>query len=153
VTSFGTLGDVQPVLVRPRSARLRLGRDALAAVGVVAAFGLLITLLLVLVRDPATVPRLTVVNETDSVVEVEVASGSGGGWIGLGAVDPGASHSYTDVLDQGDRWRFRFSSGRAQAREREWSRSELEADGWRMTIPARVGRELEAEGAVTAPPR
>jgi hypothetical protein len=150
---FGTLGSVQPVLTRPRPARLRLGREVLAAAGVLAGFGLLITLLLVLVRDPATVPRLTVVNETDSVVEVEVASAGGAGWIGLGAVDPGASHSYSDVLDQGDRWRFRFSSGRAQAGGPVRTRSELEADGWRMIIPASVGRELAADGAVTAPPR
>lgn len=144
---------MQPVMTRPRPARVRVARETLAALGILAGFGLLIALLLVLVRDPTTVSRLTVVNDTGSLVEVEAASAGGGGWVALGAVDPGRSHSYADVLDQGDRWRFRFTSGRAGSGPIERTRQRLEADGWRMTIPEEVGRKLEAGGAVTATPR
>jgi hypothetical protein len=140
-------------MTRPRPARVRLARETLAALGVLAGCGLLIALLLMLVRDPTTVPRLTVVNATGSLVEVEAASADGGGWVALGAVDPGRSHSYSDVLDQGDRWAFRYTSGRASSGPEVVKRSTLESDGWRMTIDEEVGRELEAEGAVTATPR
>ncbi len=48
----------------------------------------------------------------------------------------------SEVIDQGDVWVFRFDSQGESGGELRLSRTELEAAGWRVSIPAEVGARL-----------
>jgi hypothetical protein len=140
---------MSPVLTRPRrrSGAALFPREvfvvALAgAIGIVALAGIHAAL-----RGPEFVDRVTVVNETPYLIDLEITSGGGDGWLGLGPVSPDASHSFRSVVDQGDRWIFHVTAGPYEGGEFSLSKTELERGHWRVTIPVDVDRRLESSGA------
>ena len=142
---------MSPVDVRPRPAsagpritRLPYGLAAIGAVALaVAAAGL--------AREPAFVDRVDVVNRSPYELSVDVRSGGGGGWVPLGYADQASSTTVHDVLDQGDRWTFRFSAQGRFGGQVTLSRAALGADRWRVDVPEAVGERLRRAGAPPSP--
>jgi hypothetical protein len=99
----------------------------------------------------ATVARVTYENPTDYALSVEVSSGPGDGWTAAGFVPQRSTTVAEEIPDQGEVWVFRFDSQGATGGELRLSRPELEAAGWRVNIPADVGRRLAASGAPPTP--
>ncbi|MGI8810512.1 MAG: hypothetical protein ACR2KK_22215 [Acidimicrobiales bacterium] len=142
-----------PAVVRPESpdrVRRNLGLGAgMVVLGLVAA----IALAVVVGRSAgsATVARLRYENPTVYAIDVEVSSGTGTGWTSAGSVRQRSTADVEEVTDQGDVWLFRFNSQGETGGELRLSRSELEASGWRIVIPAEVGTRLVEAGAPPTP--
>ena len=142
-----------PTVVRPdtsKPAHHRLGiAVAAAVVGLAVVFGL--TTFVGLSSGPKTVPRITFENPTVYALDIEVRPGTEGGWTSAGSVRQKSTAEVTEVIDQGDVWVFRFDSQGATGGELRLSRTELEASGWRVSIPAEVGDRLAGAGAPPTP--
>ena len=142
-----------PTVVRPdtsKPAHHRLGiAVAIAVVGLAVVVGL--TSLVGMSAGPKTVPRITFENPTVYRLDIEVRPGTGGGWTSAGSVRQKSTAEVTEVIDQGDVWVFRFDSQGASGGELRLSRTELEASGWRVSIPAEVGERLAGAGAPPTP--
>ena len=142
-----------PTVVRPETSK-RTHRHvgiAMAAVvvGLAAAIGL--TSVIELSSGPKTVSRITFENPTAYALDIEVSPGTGRGWTSAGSVRQKSTAEVNEVIDQGDVWLFRFDSQGATGGELRLSRTELEASGWRITIPAEVGNRLAGAGAPPTP--
>lgn len=142
-----------PTVVRPDTptrTRRHLGiAVAAVVVGLAVAFGL--TFLVGLSSGPKTVSRITFENPTAYALDIEVSSGAAGGWTSAGSVRQKSTAEVTEVIDQGDTWVFRFDSQGASGGELRLSRSELEASGWRVSVPVQVGTRLAGAGAPPTP--
>ena len=142
-----------PTVVRTdtqKPAHHRLGiAVAVVIVGVATAIGL--TYVVGLSSGPKTVARITFENPTVYALEIEVGSGAGGGWASAGSVRQKSTTDVSEVIDQGDVWVFRFDSQGKSGGELRLSRTELEASGWRVSIPDEVGSRLAAAGAPPNP--
>ena len=92
------------------------------------------------------VERISIENPTEYDLAVQV-SGRGDGWIGISTATRGATTVAEQVLDVGEVWTFRFRSQGEDGGELRRSRDELEQDGWRLRVPARIGEELREQGA------
>ena len=142
-----------PTVVRPDTsepAHHRLGIAVGAAVvGLAVVVGL--TSLVGLSSGPKTVQRITFQNPTVYALDIEVSPGTAGGWTSAGSVRQKSTAEVTEVIDQGDVWVFRFDSQGASGGELRLSRTELEASGWRVSIPAEVGERLAGAGAPPTP--
>jgi len=99
-----------------------------------------------LLELPHLVPRLTVVNDTDYQVEIEVSGPARDGWVDLGAVNPKSQKASEETFDQGRDWVFRFSYGGQDAGELSLSRSALVAERWKITVPPAVAERLGGAG-------
>ncbi len=134
-----------PGLVR-RNLRLGAGAFALALATAIA-------LAFVLERSggPSTVRRLTFENPTVYAIDIEVSPGTSTGWTSAGSVRQKSTADVNEVTDQGDVWQFRFRSQGETGGELRLTRSELEASGWRVVIPAEVGTTLAHTGAPPTP--
>jgi len=99
-----------------------------------------------LLELPHLVPRLTVVNDSDYQVEVEVSRPARDGWVDLGAVDPRSQKASEETFDQGRDWVLRFSYGGLDAGELAVSRSDLIANQWKIAIPPAVAERLGGAG-------
>jgi hypothetical protein len=95
---------------------------------------------------PPRVDELRLVNPHPYHVTVEVAGEDDDGWLAVGTVERDQSETFEDVIDQGPRWRARFSYAGVDADEITISRRDLETDGWRLTIPPTVGERLREAG-------
>ncbi len=132
----------------------RVRRSVGVGLGVV--IGALVTALALafvvgLADGPATVPRLTFENPTDYALDVEISGGLGRGWTSAGSVSQHGAAVVEEVIDQADVWVFRFNSQGETGGEVRLTRSELEAAGWRIIVPADVGRRLAEAGAPPTP--
>ena len=76
---------------------------------------------------------------------LEVKGDGGGGWLGLGTVDPLARTQFESVADQGGVWRFRLTVGPDRIGEIVRTKDQLERSGWKITIPAGAADRLRAE--------
>ncbi|HEV3474936.1 MAG TPA: hypothetical protein VG602_06195 [Actinomycetota bacterium] len=109
---------------------------------------LMIVLLLVLSAcsgAPPTVDRIEIVNPTGYDLTVEVSGEEQPGWLPLSVVEPGSSATVREVIDQGERWRFRFRHFGETVGEISLDRDELESSQWRVDIPPEVGDRLAGE--------
>jgi hypothetical protein len=130
----------QATVARPPQAPRRslppLSSLLLVATGALLCLGMTLAL-----ADPDVVSRVTVVNDSAIPVNVDVRPTDGGARLILDTVQPQSRASTHDVIDQGDRWIFSFSSGGVEGGSVEVSRAKLAADGWRVRIPdAVIGR-------------
>ena len=140
---------MSPVLTRPRpqSTPAQRRRDLLTvAAATLIGIGVLISITAAL-RGPELIDRVTIVNDTPYLVDVEVTTGDQDGWVGLGPVSPGTRHSFQSVIDQGDRWVFHVTSGPYDGGEFAVSKRRLEEGDWRVIIPDHARTRLEADGA------
>jgi hypothetical protein len=139
----------QATLARPPQAPRRslppLSTLLLVVTGALLCLGMTLAL-----ADPDVVPRVTVVNDSAIPVNVDVRPTDGGARLILDTVQPRTSASTFDVMEQGDRWIFSFSSGGVDGGSVEVSRATLAADGWRLRIPDAVVARL-VTGAFVPP--
>lgn len=143
----------QPTAVRAdtsRPAHHRVGLAvAVVVIGLAAAVGL--TSLVGLSSGPKTIARITFENPTAYALDIEVRPDTADGWTSAGSVRQMSTAEVSEVIDQGDVWVFRFDSQGQSGGELRLSRTELEASGWRVSIPVEVGARLAAAGAPPTP--
>ena len=138
-----------PTLTRslPPSTATSPGRTAAgwAAAGVAALLGAMAA---GEVLEPPSTVDLVVTNPTERDVTVVVAPAGGGG-LPVATLDPGEERAVAGVLDRGDTWVVSFRmSGEPTGTTVELERSALEADGFRVVVPAaEVAPEPADEGA------
>jgi hypothetical protein len=89
------------------------------------------------VQEPAVVSRVTIVNPSDALVDVDV-SDDGSGWMPLSIMEPQSPVTVRDVIDPGDEWVFRFSVAGEPIGEVRRTRDALARDGWRIEMPQSV---------------
>jgi hypothetical protein len=146
---------MSPVLTRPRprSGPVLVRRDVVI---MVLAGAIAITILVGLhaaLRGPQLVDRVTVSNRTPFLVDIEATSDTRDGWLKLGPVSPGETHSFGSVVDQGDHWIFHVTTGPYDGGEFSVTKTELERARWRVAIPDDVQQRLDSKGAVPLPRR
>ena len=142
-----------PTVTEPQAPNRSPGRLGLLVVvaGLAVAAAVALASVVDLGGRRATIPRLTYENPTDYALDVEVSSGPGQGWTTAGFVGQRSTGVAEEVPDQGDVWLFRFDSQGETGGDLRLTRAELEAAGWKVTIPAEVGRRLAEAGAPPTP--
>jgi hypothetical protein len=146
---------MSPVLTRPKpqSTPAQRRRELLAIVAAALTGIAVLVSITAALRGPGFIDRLTIVNDSPYLVDVEVTSGDHDGWLNLGPVSPGARHGFQNVIDQGDRWIFHITSGPYDGGEFSESKRGLEQADWRIAIPGDAVDGLEATGARPPPGR
>ena len=129
----------RPAAPIPRRRRIALVVTALVGAAIVLAA------IQWLLAEPSKVSSVHLVNSSDLDVRVEVSGQDRDSWLGLAVLPAGATRTVQGVLDQGDVWVFRYSSGPFVADPVEVPRPALEAGGWRVEIPAMVVQQLTAQ--------
>jgi hypothetical protein len=140
--------------MRPRRRRFpSVWRDLLASelVAVVCAAAVALVVATLAVHSPSFVPQVTVLNESELDIVVDVAPADGGSSLFLTIAGTGQAKTTIDVLDQGHDWVFRFRSQGLDGGELRISRSDLESASWRVTVPAAVIAHLREQGAAPNP--
>lgn len=100
--------------------------------------------------DVSFVERVTFVNGGDFPVRVEANDQENSGWLAIGIVEPNAETSFTDVLDMGELWVFRFRYLDHESAF-EMSRLQLEQDDWNVQVPPELEAALWRAGLVPPP--
>ena len=118
-------------------------------VGLAVVIGVVVIAGSALLQGPRLVTRVTFVNPTPDVIEVDVAGAERDSWMGLGALQPKSATDFEGVIDQGAEWVFRVQARGISGGEFVASRASLDKAGWRITIPPEVIARL----ANTAPRR
>jgi hypothetical protein len=130
---------------RPARAGSRAPLIALVVVGAIVALALL-RLAAVAMDTPDAVDRVTIVNETDFGVDVDLRSAPDGARLLLGRALPAADTTRREVLDAGDVWIFSFLRAGVDAGEVRLTRDQLAAADWRVTVPDDVVATIEESG-------
>ena len=104
-----------------------------------------------LVPNPATVDHVTIQNNTPYDLDVDASAGSHDGWTPVGIALAQSSTSFSDVIDHGGTWVFRFSGQGHDGGEVTVSRSTLEGAKWQLTVPSSVGDRIKTAGAAPSP--
>ncbi|MFN3217678.1 MAG: hypothetical protein ACE367_14380 [Acidimicrobiales bacterium] len=105
---------------------------------------------LALFDEPARVD-IAFSNSTVYDMTISTRAADDEAWLPLGTIGRGTERSIALVLDQGDDWVFRFQSQGVVAADIEMGRAALEADGWRVVVPAAVEQDLIDQGASPSP--
>ncbi len=100
---------------------------------------------------PPAVDRLTFENPTRFRMTISVTTDAHDDWTLVGTVRQETTATFTDVIDQGDVWVFRFAAQGKVGGELRLSRAQLEESGWQVQVPPRIGANLEAQGAPFSP--
>jgi hypothetical protein len=142
-----------PTTIEPRTPAKTRRMLTLGAAAVVLALAAVIglTFLVGLSSGPATVAAITFENPTPFALDIEVSAGPGTGWTSAGFVRQRSTAVVEEIGDQGDVWVFRFDSQGQTGGELRFTRSELEAAGWRIVVPDDVARRLADAGAPPTP--
>jgi hypothetical protein len=117
----------------------------------IAAFAVLAAGVSRLSAGPSFVDQITIDNPSAYAVTVEATNSGRHGWLGLTTIDPRETRPIGRVLNQGDRWVFRFAAQGQPAGEIELNRAELSAAGWKLVVPATVLDQLRAKGVPPTP--
>ena len=131
---------------QPGPAPVGSGRSALALLAGGAALAFVILFVMPAMESPPHLARITIDNPHEWPASVEVTGTGQGGWVGLGTVERQVSHTFHEVLDHGDQWRFRFSYAGTPGADLTISRSELDQRDWTVTIPDAFGERMRAAG-------
>jgi hypothetical protein len=83
-------------------------------------------------------------NRTGVAVRVTASDDGRNGWLPVGTVDARGRARITEVLDQGDVWRFRYEVGPDRIGEVRRTRDQLEAASWTVVIPADAADALSS---------
>jgi len=96
--------------------------------------------------EPRHVDHITIRNGSPYSLTVSVADRGRNGYVGLGVVPREGEQTFTDVLDQGDLWVFRFTYGGEEAAELPVTRAVLQRNGWTVEVPQEVSATLAGLG-------
>jgi hypothetical protein len=122
-------------------------------IGMVVTAGLWVAAMAVvtpLLRIPAHVDQVIIDNPSAWAVDVHATDENAEGWVAIGVVEREDEQTFRGVLDQGDIWIFRFAYG-GQFAETQLTRTELEQDNWRVTVPDQLVTRLRAAGVPESP--
>jgi hypothetical protein len=123
---------------RPKGSRPIAITWIIPAIFVVAAILLVVSLTLAVPGRET----LTFDNRTGVAVRVTASDDGRNGWLPVGTLDARSRDRISEVIDQGDVWRFRYEVGPDQVAEVRRTRAQLEADDWRVVIPAGTADSL-----------
>ena len=141
------------VLDPPRSSPSRSPRPKViitAVAAAVVAVGLLLAAQQLL-PSTSSVRQITVTNPTPFHLEIDVTGVGKAHSVTLGAIGREQDKTFDDVIDQGDQWIFRFSSGTTDAGEMRIPRSELEQNHWKLKVSNDIGARLRTAGVPESP--
>lgn len=96
-------------------------------------------------EPPEHVSQITVTNPQAWNAEIDVTTEARDGWLGVGSVDRQDEQAFDEVIDQGDRWVFRFSYA-GEHTELVVDRAQLERDDWRVMVPSDFAERMQASG-------
>jgi hypothetical protein len=96
--------------------------------------------------EPRHVDHITVRNGSGYSLTVSVADRGRDGYLGLGVVPREGEQTFTEVLDQGDLWVFRFTYGGEEAAELPVTRAQLQRDHWTVEVPPEASSTLAGLG-------
>lgn len=88
------------------------------------------------------VEGITIVNDTDYPVNVSVKGDGEDGWLFIATSKERSTHEVDRVIDQGERWIFRWDYGGVHAEQAEITRAELERSDWRVEVPQSFAEAL-----------
>jgi len=97
------------------------------------------------------VDGVTIVNDTEYSANIDVTSKVGDGWLLLTSVEPHSTTGVEEVIDQGEKWIFRFDYVGKYDQEVEISRRELAQNDWTIEVPQSFEQRLR-ELNVSPPP-
>jgi len=100
-----------------------------------------------LVGSPSFVDGVSVRNDSEFAVLVQVRGEDASAWTNAGTVRSNSTDRFDEVADQGRVWTFRFSVQGVVGGEFETTRAALKTSGWTISIPPHVIEKLRAEGA------
>lgn len=126
---------------RPASTRRLDPARAVPFIVMVATTGAGLWLVVGPLRLPSRVD-LTVENRTPFDLVVAAGAADGDGVVVVGTVGRAQQVTLRDKVDQGDDWVFTFRYGGVDGGDLRVGRDELEAAGWRVVVPDRVGDVL-----------
>jgi hypothetical protein len=121
----------------------------LLAAGIACVVGL-VTLVRAL-ELPPVVDQLTFENPTRFRMTISVTTDAHDDWTLVGTVRQETTATFTDVIDQGEVWVFRFAAQGKVGGELRLSRAQLEESAWQVQVPPRIGANLEGQGAPFSP--
>ena len=139
-----------PVALATKRRSDRAARDV-GAIAAVLAVLLVALALQPLLDGPGFVPRITFANPSPYDLTVEAAADPADGWVTVGSVRRRAETTVEQVLDVGDRWTFRFSTGDTEGGTLAFDRQALDAAKWRVEIPSHVEQRLRTSGVPVSP--
>jgi hypothetical protein len=96
--------------------------------------------------EPRHVDHITIRNGSPYSLTVSVADRGRDGYLGLGVVPREGEQTFTEVLDQGDLWVFRFTYGGEEAAELPVTRAVLQRNRWTVEVPQEVSSTLAGLG-------
>lgn len=99
---------------------------------------------------PDRVDQLTVHNETEYDLNIDLRSAPGASRLRLAPVSRGSSRTLRSVIDPGSTFVFEFSYGGVDAAPITLNRATLEENGWEVVIPGEIATPLRA--AELSPP-
>ena len=129
--------------------RPRTDRRAIAAgQAVAAAIAPLIAVVMTaaITADPGTVDRITVANAHPYQLAIDVSAAGERATLAVGTVERERRAVFEEIVDQGERWVFRFSYGGASAGELTITRDELRRANWTIGTPPDAEARLRAAG-------
>lgn len=92
------------------------------------------------------VDHITIRNGSPYSLTVSVADRGRDGYVDLGVVPREGEQTFTQVLDQGDLWVFRFTYGGVEAAELPVTRAVLQRDRWTVEVPPETSSTLAGLG-------
>lgn len=116
---------------RPRTSARTGGLIVVAAIVAALVVGLMVLAL----RGPEMVDRLTIDNRSAAPITVRVSGADSSSVLPLGTVGGVSRQRFEQVLDQGDDWTFWLRVGSDDITPIHRTRERLERDGWRLEIP------------------
>lgn len=126
---------------------LRPGQSRRVPLSWIAPAILVVAALVLVVNLSRSMPArddVTVVNRSGATVTLDATDRSRDGWVGVGSVDAHDRITAQDVIDQGDVWVFRLMVGPDRIGEIRRTAAQLEASGWKLSIPADAADSLPA---------
>ena len=101
--------------------------------------------------EVAFVDHVTIVNDSDYPVRVEVSGAERDRWLVLTTTPKHSQDRVADFIDQGELWTFRLDYLGRYQQEVEVTEQELQRADWRFEVPESFEEALRARG-VPAPP-
>lgn len=139
------------LMTEPHRPRLPVTPGVVDAVRLALALLVMVALTAPALRGPARVDQLTVGNPHGWDVTVDLVDLDGRPRLRLGPVNAASNQTFTEVLDQGTEWVFRFSSGGRSAQVHRAGR-QLAGEQWQVIVPDSLAADLRAAGAPPSAP-
>ena len=127
---------------RPAPAGSHRGAEAVRLVVIAVLVLATLFVSLRLVEGPDFVDAVTVVNNTNTELDVDTAGSRTGDWTPAGVALPRTTTQFTDVVDHGTTWWIRVTSG-GESFVFPVTRASLAARGWRVVVPGDAATELQ----------